>query len=60
MADDKSKTDNRDRVRVAGGQDYEVDYLAEKAGISKDKARELIKRFGDDRDDATRQKPGLR
>ena len=27
MADDKTKTDARDRDRVAGGQDYEVRHL---------------------------------
>ena len=28
MADDKTKTDARDRSRVAGGQDYEVQHFA--------------------------------
>jgi glycerol-3-phosphate dehydrogenase len=50
MADDKSKQDNRDRLRVAGGQDYEVQYLADEAGITQEQARELIKRYGNDRD----------
>ena len=50
MADDKSKTD-RDRARVAGGQDYEVvEYLVKQAGITPDQARELIKRYGNDRE----------
>ena len=46
MADDKSKTDNRDRSRVAKDEDYEVDYLVEKAGITREQAIELIKRYG--------------
>jgi hypothetical protein len=50
MADDKSKQDNRDRLRVAGGEDYEVQHLADKAGITPEQARELIKRYGNDRD----------
>ena len=50
MPDDKSKTDNRDRMRVAGGEDYEVDYLVEKAGITRNQARDLIKRYGNDRE----------
>ena len=50
MPDDKAKTDSRDRLRVAGGQDYEVDYLVEKAGITSEQARELIKRYGNDRE----------
>jgi hypothetical protein len=50
MTDDKSKTDMRDRSRVAGTEDYEVDYLAEKAGVTREQARELIKRYGNDRE----------
>lgn len=50
MPDDKSKTDIRDRLRVAGGQDYEVAYLVEKAGITPEQARELIKRYGNNRE----------
>jgi glycerol-3-phosphate dehydrogenase len=50
MPDDKSKTDNRDRSRVAGGEDYEIEYLAEKAGMTREKARELVKRYGNDRE----------
>ena len=43
MADDKGKQDNRDRSRVAGDEDYEIQYLAEKTGITSARARELIK-----------------
>jgi len=50
MPDDKSKTDKRDRLRVAGGEDYEVRYLADKAGITQEQARELIKRYGNNRE----------
>jgi glycerol-3-phosphate dehydrogenase len=50
MADDKSKTDMRDRSRVAGDEDYEIAYLSEKAGITSEQARELIKRYGNDRE----------
>ena len=49
MPDSKTSTDNRDRFRVAGGQDYEVAYLAEQAEISTEQARDLIKRLGNDR-----------
>ncbi|TKB28976.1 MAG: DUF3606 domain-containing protein, partial [Mesorhizobium sp.] len=38
MADDKTKTDSRDRSRVAGGEDYEVRHFAEEAGITPDQA----------------------
>jgi hypothetical protein len=49
MADDKSKTDDRDRSRVAGEEDHEVRHFAEEAGISVEQARTLIKRHGNDR-----------
>ncbi|BCJ90344.1 DUF3606 domain-containing protein [Terrihabitans soli] len=49
MADDKTKTGQEDRSRVSGSEDYEVAYIAEEAGISADKARELIKQHGPDR-----------
>jgi hypothetical protein len=35
---------------VAGGEDYEVRYLAEKTGISSAEARDLVDRFGNDRE----------
>jgi hypothetical protein len=49
MDDDKSKTDNRDRGKIAGGEDYEVQYLAETMDISVNQARELIRQHGNDR-----------
>jgi hypothetical protein len=39
----------RDRSRVAGGQGYELGYFARKHGISRDQARQLIQRVGNDR-----------
>ena len=50
MSDDKSKTDFRDRSRVAGGEDYEIDYLVKQAGITHEQARELVKRYGNNRE----------
>jgi hypothetical protein len=49
MPDDKSKADNRDRSRVAGGEDYEIDYLVGNAVVTREQARTLIKRYGNDR-----------
>lgn len=49
MADDPSKQDERNRSQVAGGEDYEVDYRAKKAGIYTEKTRTLIDQFGNDR-----------
>lgn len=60
MADDPNKQDNRDRSRVAGGEDYEVRYFAEENGISMDQARELIRRHGNDRAALEREARKLR
>lgn len=49
MADDKGKTDDRDRSRVAAGEDYEVQHFAEQAGITPEQARVLVRRYGNDR-----------
>jgi hypothetical protein len=49
MADDKTKTDASDRRQVAAGEAYEVEYFAEKHGISVEEARRLIERHGNDR-----------
>jgi len=44
MADDMTRTGKPDRGRVAGGEGYEVAYLARKHGITTEQARELINR----------------
>lgn len=49
MSDDKTKQDYYDRTRVAGNENYEVRYFAEKARISIEQAQDLIARHGDDR-----------
>lgn len=49
MADDKTNRGEPDRSRVAGGQDFEVDYLARKHGISEEQVRKLIREHGNDR-----------
>jgi hypothetical protein len=49
MADDKTKTGEPDRSRVAGGEAYEVGYFARKHGITMQQARDLIERIGNDR-----------
>ena len=43
MNDNKSKGDG---TRVAAGEDYEVEHLAKKVGISVGAVRELIKQYG--------------
>jgi hypothetical protein len=50
MADNKSKRGARDRGRVAGNEGYEVNYFANKHGITREQARNLIKKVGNNRD----------
>jgi hypothetical protein len=60
MADNPHKEDNRDRSRVSGSEDYEVRYFADQNGISMDQARELIARFGNDRETLNREAQKLK
>lgn len=41
---------NQDRDRVAGGQDYEVDYEAKKTDSSREEVRDAVKSAGSSRD----------
>jgi hypothetical protein len=50
MADSTSKRGAGDRDRVAGGQEYEVDYIAKKHGVSPAQVKEIIKRVGNSRE----------
>lgn len=49
MTDNKSKTGGQDRAKVAGGQDYEVSYLAAKLAVSEAVVKAAIKAVGNDR-----------
>ena len=49
MADDKTRADARDRNRIARDQNYEVAQFALYHGISLDQARNLIDKFGNNR-----------
>lgn len=60
MADNKSQVGEPDRSRVAAGERYEVQHLAERHGISTDEARDLIERFGNDREILDREATKLR
>ncbi|RWI60233.1 MAG: DUF3606 domain-containing protein [Mesorhizobium sp.] len=59
MADDKSKTDNRDRNRVSGDEEYEVGYLASKFQLTIPEVRELIAKHGNDRETLEREAKSL-
>ena len=49
MSDDLGNVGQRDRDRVSGSEGYEVEYFAQKHGISAEQARDLIARIGNDR-----------
>jgi hypothetical protein len=50
MADGKKKTGLIDRSKVAATEGYELAYFAKKHGISKDLARAMIRKIGNDRE----------
>lgn len=50
MSDDTTNRSAQDRSRVAGGQEYEVRYFAEKHGINAKQAEELIRQHGNSRE----------
>lgn len=50
MADDKNLRDNRDRERVAGNEEYEVNYLAQKLNVSAEEVRRAIEQVGNNRE----------
>lgn len=49
MPDNPKKTGKADRSKVAGGQDYEIDYLRRKTGASEAAIKAAIKKVGNDR-----------
>jgi 3-hydroxyisobutyrate dehydrogenase-like beta-hydroxyacid dehydrogenase len=60
MADDPNKQDGRDRSKVAGEQDYEVQHFAQANGITPDQTRELIGKHGNDRETLEREAKKMR
>ncbi|CCV15463.1 DUF3606 domain-containing protein [Mesorhizobium sp. STM 4661] len=60
MADDKSKRDFRDRDRVSADEEYEVEYFANKVGITAEQVKELIARHGNERETLEREAKAIR
>jgi Protein of unknown function (DUF3606). len=50
MADDKNLRDERDRSRVSGSEEYELQYLAEKLNVSTEEIRNAIEKVGNNRE----------
>jgi hypothetical protein len=49
MAEHTTRGRNQDRARVAGGQEHEVRYEAEKTGASKGQVKQAVKDAGNSR-----------
>lgn len=50
MADDKTKQDGRDRSQVNPNESYELSYIEEKLGVSRDQVREAVEAVGNSRE----------
>jgi hypothetical protein len=50
MADDKNLRDGRDRSRVSGAEDYELQHLAEKLNVSTEEVRHAVEQVGNSRE----------
>jgi signal transduction histidine kinase len=50
MADNKDLRDGRDRERVAGHEEYEVNFLAQKLNVSAEEVRRAIEQVGNNRE----------
>ncbi|MBX3573202.1 MAG: DUF3606 domain-containing protein [Mesorhizobium sp.] len=50
MSDDLNDRGAQDRSRVAAEEPYEVAYFARKHGLSSERAREIIDRYGPSRE----------
>lgn len=53
--DQTSRGRAQDRQKVAGGQDHEVRYEADKMDVSKDKVRDAVKSEGNSREKVERK-----
>ncbi|REA63060.1 DUF3606 domain-containing protein [Dyadobacter luteus] len=50
MADDTNKQDNRDRSKVSASEDYEINYIVKKMGVTVEQVREAIENVGNHRE----------
>jgi len=50
MADDKNMQDGRDRSRVSGSEEYELQHIAEKLNVSTEEVRRAIEQVGNSRE----------
>jgi hypothetical protein len=50
MADDKTKQDGRDRSQVNPNESYELSYIEEKLGVSREQVRKAVEAVGNSRE----------
>jgi hypothetical protein len=50
MSDDKSKQDGRDRGQVNPNESYELSYIEEKLGVSREQVRKAVEAVGNSRE----------
>ncbi|WP_411274579.1 DUF3606 domain-containing protein [Daejeonella sp.] len=50
MADNKNVQDGRDRAQIDGNSEYELDYVAQKLNVSREKVKEAIASVGNNRE----------
>jgi len=50
MADDKNLRDGRDRSRVSGSEEYELQHIAEKLNVPTEEVRRAIEQVGNSRE----------
>ena len=55
MADDKNFRDGRDRSKVAGEEEYEIQHIAEKLNVSAEEVRQAIEKVGNNRKEIERE-----
>ena len=49
MSDDKTKRDGRETSKVSGSESYELAYLEEKLGVTRQQVQHAIRAVGNDR-----------
>lgn len=50
MADDKNLRNDRDRSRVAGNEEYELEYVAKRYGVTIEEVRAAVQQVGNSRE----------
>ena len=50
MADDKNLRDGRDRSKISGSEEYELQHMAEKLNVSTEEIRNAIQKVGSSRE----------